>query len=290
MNNVAESRATINPPRGPGPRLLHTGHFHTRPGYATVRDHGAQDWLLFYTLAGSGRIAHLDGPLLSRPGDCVILPPGLPHDYRIAPSCEEWEFLWTHFIPWPHWMGLLSWPQTYRGIKYLHVSDQSGHERIRAALERMHSLRNSALQQRELFAMNALEEALLWLNSQNPDLDRSRFDSRVATAMDFICANIARAPTLAIIATACGLSAPRLSHLFRAQVGMAPVAYLEQQRMNRARELLEISALRVSEIAVMLGYESPFYFSRRFTKYTGQSPREYRGREASPERSDRRGT
>ncbi len=276
MQHLIESTATVNPPRGPGPRLLHTGHFHTRPGYATVRDHGTRDWLLFYTMGGSGRIVHRDGPLLTRPGDCVILPPGLPHDYRIAPSCAEWEFLWTHFIPWPHWMGLLSWPQVHPGIKYVHAHDPSAHTRVAAALGRMHALRNSPLQQRELFAMNALEEALLWLNSQNPDLERSRFDSRVKEAMDFICASLDRSPTLAAIGRACGLSPSRLSHLFREQVGMAPVEYLEQQRMNRARELLEVSALRISEIAVMLGYESPFYFSRRFAKFTGSSPRQYR--------------
>jgi AraC family transcriptional regulator of arabinose operon len=222
--------------------------------------------------------------LLTQRGDCVILPPGLPHDYRIAPECREWEFLWTHFLPWPHWMGLLSWPQVHRGIKFLRIDDDTAHERVAGALERMHSLNNSPLQQRELFAMNALEEALLWLNSSNPDLERSHFDSRVRSAMDFICAHIDTSPTLAQIGRACGLSPSRLSHLFRQQVGMAPVEYLEQRRMNRARELLEITALRISEIAAMLGYDSPFYFTRRFTKFTGQSPKQYRAAALGRER------
>jgi len=276
MNDHVQFSATVNPPLGPGPRLLHTGHFRTKPGYVTVRDRGTRDWLLFFTVGGSGRIVHLDGALFTQPGDCAILPPGLPHDYRIAPGCAEWEFLWTHFIPWPHWMGLMSWPQTCRGIKFLRVGDSDGCERVRGALERMHFLGTSARQQRELFAMDALEEALLWLNSRNPDLDRSRFDSRVRAAMDFICANLDRCLTLAVIGRACGVSPSRLSHLFRQQVGMAPGEYLEQQRMNRGRELLEVTALRVSEIAAMLGYESPFYFTRRFTRFTGRSPRHYR--------------
>jgi len=270
-----EERATINPAHL-SPRLLSAGHFHTKPGYATVRDRGTQDWLLFYTLGGAGRIVHLDGPLLTRPGDCVVLPPGLPHDYRIAPDCRQWEFLWTHFIPWPHWLGLLSWRAAHRGIKYLHVDDPQVHARVRAALERMVQYVSGPLRQRELFAMNALEEALLWLNSGNPELVEGRYDPRIRRAMEFMCANLERPLSLSQIGKDCGLSASRLSHLFRHHTGLTPVQYLEQQRMNRARELLDLTSFPVRTIAGMVGYSSAFYFSRRFSAFAGKSPREWR--------------
>jgi AraC family transcriptional regulator of arabinose operon len=270
-----QTSATINP-RHTVPRLLSTGHFRTRPGYVTVRDHGTRDWLLFYTLGGTGRIAHLNGFVNTRPGDCVILPPGLPHDYRIGPGCDLWEFQWAHFLPWSHWYGLLSWPTTYPGVKYLRVDDTDTHQRVTDALESMCRHATSPLRQRELFAMNALEKALLWLNSINPELTHGRFDARIRRAMDHICRNIGQRLTVESVARQCGLSASRLSHLFREQVGLTVVQYLEQQRLNRGRELLEVSSFSVSEIATMVGYESPFYFSRRFSAFTGQSPRAYR--------------
>lgn len=270
-----QQEATINP-QHLVPRLLYAGHFRTGPAYVTTRARGTQDWLLFYTVGGCGRIVHLDGPMVSRPGDCVILPPGLPHDYRTAPGCTEWEFYWAHFAPWPHWLGLLSWPQALRGIKYLHVSDSAADRSIRDALGRMVQRLTGPHHQAELFAMNALEEALLWLNSVNPGLAGEKFDSRIRAAMDFICRNIHQSLSLALVGKSCGLSQSRLSHVFKEQLGLTPLQYIEQQRMARARELLEMSSLRISEIAAMTGYESPFYFSRRFTAYTGKSPRVYR--------------
>jgi AraC-like DNA-binding protein len=48
------------------------------------------------------------------------------------------------------------------------------------------------------------------------------------------------------------------------------------QRINRARQLLELTAMSIKEIAAEVGYENPFYFSLRFKKQTGTSPRDYR--------------
>jgi AraC family transcriptional regulator of arabinose operon len=269
--------ATINPPLSM-PRLLSSGHFRTEPSYCTVREDGRRDWLLFYTLSGSGRIVHMDGPLLTQAGQCVIYPPGVPHDYRTAPGLREWEFQWAHFLPWTHWLGLLSWPQVYRGIKFLHVRDRSVHARVGDALDRMCQHRSGPQRQRELFAMNALEEALLWLNSVNPGLEQTRFDQRIRSAMDYMCRHFTRKVTLGEVARECGLSPSRFSHLFREQVGLTPVQYLEQQRIRRSQELLEDSALSIARISDMVGYESPFYFSRRFSAVVGTSPRMYRTR------------
>ncbi len=270
-----QRRASIEPHHST-PRLLHAGHFHTRPGYRTIRRRGTQDWLLFYTLAGSGRTVHRGGPLLTQRGDCVILPPGLPHDYRIALGCSVWEFLWSHFLPWPHWLGLLSWPAVYPGIKYLRVGDQDVHQRVVSALERMCDFRRGPFKQRELFAMNSLEEALLWLNSLNRDITEGQFDARIRRAMNYICQHASDRLTLRDIAADCCLSQSRLSHLFRRQLGVTPVQYIEQQRMRRARELLELSSFSITEIADMAGYASPTYFSRRFTALVGTAPRTYR--------------
>ncbi|MBD3240784.1 MAG: helix-turn-helix domain-containing protein [Chitinivibrionales bacterium] len=274
-----QSLTSINPPHQV-PRLLSAGHFRTRPGYCTIRDNGRPDWLLFYTLAGAGRIVHLDGALKTRCGDCVIYPPGVPQDYRLAPQCEEWEFMWAHFLPWTHWFGLMSWPLVYRGIKYLHVDDANVHGRVIEALDRMCQSARGPMKQRELFAMNALEEAFLWLNSINPDLAEAHLDRRIRTAMDFVCRSLHRKLSLDEIGRTCGLSVSRLSHLFREQTGLTPQQYIEQRRIARARELLEVSSFSIAEIADQVGYESPFYFSRRFANAVGEPPRRYRRRHA----------
>ena len=66
------------------------------------------------------------------------------------------------------------------------------------------------------------------------------------------------------------------NQVFKRVVGMPPMKFLEQQRLRRAQELLAQSALTVAEIAEQVGYQDPYYFSRAFSKRTGQAPSAYR--------------
>jgi AraC family transcriptional regulator of arabinose operon len=124
--------------------------------------------------------------------------------------------------------------------------------------------------------MNALEELLLWCDTQNPRSAESKLDPRVLDAMNFMCRSLDRKLTLDDVADAGGLSASRLSHLFKLQVGATPQQFLEQQRLNRAMQLLEMTPLSIKEIARQVGFDNPFYFTLRFKRHTGKSPREYR--------------
>jgi AraC family transcriptional regulator of arabinose operon len=130
----------------------------------------------------------------------------------------------------------------------------------------------------EAFAMNALEQALLYCARANPLGAHGGLDSRVIKALEQIGAHLAGPLGVPRLARDCGLSTSRLAHLFQEQVGMPPRDYIEQERLRRARELLETSAQTVSEIAYAVGFSSPSYFSRRFTAIVGSMPREYRRR------------
>lgn len=46
--------------------------------------------------------------------------------------------------------------------------------------------------------------------------------------------------------------------------------------MERAKELLADTSMTNGEIAELLGYKDPLYFSRAFKKYVGKSPNAYR--------------
>ena len=52
--------------------------------------------------------------------------------------------------------------------------------------------------------------------------------------------------------------------------------YLTALRMAKARELLENSGLRSSQIAQEVGYNDSHYFSYLFKKTTGMTPSDYR--------------
>ena len=72
------------------------------------------------------------------------------------------------------------------------------------------------------------------------------------------------------------MSASHFIRSFKAQVGYSPLAYQTRLRIERAKDLLRGTSLRVSEIALQIGYQNPMYFSSTFKKHTGMTPLEYR--------------
>lgn len=74
------------------------------------------------------------------------------------------------------------------------------------------------------------------------------------------------------LAAALGLSYTVLRRTFQKETGYAPLAYQIEIRISRARVMLEQSDFSVSEIAQHTGFANVFYFSKMFSKRTGQSP------------------
>ena len=254
---------------------LLTGHFHEGSGYRAVRQGGVEDWLLIYTAAGAGRFGHAGGEFIARPGDWVLLQPGTPHDYGVEPSLRCWELIWAHFQPRPDWQAWLKWPSVHRGLMCLSLPPASDAVAARS-FARAHALLNGDLHRREIFAMNALEEALLHCDQHNPLATGPAGDDRVRRAMDFLERNLDRKTSLDDVANAVGLSASRLAHLFKSASGQTPQRYLEARRMQRAAELLERTGFSVKQIAAVVGFDNPLYFSQRFKDWTRQSPTEFR--------------
>lgn len=72
------------------------------------------------------------------------------------------------------------------------------------------------------------------------------------------------------------INASYFSMLFKKSFGINFVDYLTALRINAAKELLADPFLTAAEVANMVGYESPNYFTRVFKKNTGLTPTEYR--------------
>ena len=72
------------------------------------------------------------------------------------------------------------------------------------------------------------------------------------------------------------MSTSWFSRCFRAAVGESPMRYILLLRIRNAQVLLETTDGTVSEIARIVGYENPMYFSRLFRKEKGVSPLKYR--------------
>lgn len=72
------------------------------------------------------------------------------------------------------------------------------------------------------------------------------------------------------------VSKSAFSDRFRNILGLPPLQYVTDLRMQKASRLLHESDIEISNIALLVGYESPSSFSTAFRRWNGQSPAEYR--------------
>ncbi|MBD0381824.1 response regulator [Paenibacillus sedimenti] len=72
------------------------------------------------------------------------------------------------------------------------------------------------------------------------------------------------------------MSMSYFSALFKPYTGETFVEYVTRYRLNKAKELLAHSQLKTYELAAMVGYNDPQYFSVIFKRNTGMTPKEYR--------------
>ena len=72
------------------------------------------------------------------------------------------------------------------------------------------------------------------------------------------------------------LSNPHLQKLFKTQMGMPPIAYVRELRLEKARELLESTFRRVNQIGYEIGMPNDSHFTRDFKRRYGVTPTEYR--------------
>lgn len=81
---------------------------------------------------------------------------------------------------------------------------------------------------------------------------------------------------MAALAEALSVSAVTLSVAFKNTVGIRPSDYLANIRMEEAKRLLTDTELLIRDVSIAVGYEDDHVFTRRFKKYTGSTPGQYR--------------
>ena len=73
-----------------------------------------------------------------------------------------------------------------------------------------------------------------------------------------------------------GISKNTALRYFQENIGISPVEYLMQYRLNNACKMLRETSEKITYIAGCAGYDNVSYFNRIFKKYVGKTPSQYR--------------
>ncbi len=137
--------------------------------------------------------------------------------------------------------------------------------------------------------MNSLIKAVLNVSGEEQfDLVRQFFlkllgnkeDKNVHEIIDkakfYIKEHMSEDVTVANIAEALHVAPNYFSRLFKRITGEGCNEYIVRKRIEKAKNLLETTSLKIYKIAVIVGYNDTNYFSLAFKKNTGLSPTKYR--------------
>lgn len=100
--------------------------------------------------------------------------------------------------------------------------------------------------------------------------------------MTFVRHHIAEPLTVSRVAESARCSETTAQRLFARHVGESMQSWIRQVRLREAAAMLRTTGLRVSEVAQLVGYSDPLYFSRAFRRAYGVAPSRFAQTELRP--------
>lgn len=143
-------------------------------------------------------------------------------------------------------------------------------------------LEQSTLLHKKLLTKLLLSELLINIKDYIGLLEQKEYEShqivnnKVDKIIKYLGKYYAEDLTLTSIAEEFYISPFYLSKIFKRSTNLSIVEYINGLRIRHAKELLETSPTKISEIAEIVGFSSSSHFSRTFKLLTGLSPQQYK--------------
>ncbi len=101
-------------------------------------------------------------------------------------------------------------------------------------------------------------------------------NNRIAFVVSFIKENLHHDLSIQQLAEKAYMSESHFFRVFRNTMGCTPTAFINQERIKKAKELINSSNKSIQVISDMIGFNNVSYFNRIFKKIVNQSPGKYR--------------
>ncbi len=155
-------------------------------------------------------------------------------------------------------------------IKNLELQDKD----LSHDISSLYKLIDNATQVKEL--QDLLEDVAMSVVHRINRYNKKNINQILQKAMDYICENYTMSITLNELAEHTYVSTYYLSRMFKKELGKNFVEYLNEVRIDRAKELLKDNKYKTYEVAELVGIQDPHYFSKIFKKYVNMTPTEYK--------------
>ncbi len=238
------------------------------------RKQGCKQYILIFCTRGKGWFKLKDREYNVSPDNFFILPPDTHHSYG-ADENNPWSIYWIHFKG----KSAAHFAKKIDIINLIHpVKLGTADDRIQLFDEIYRTLDNGYSTDNLQYSSMCLWHFLssfLFVNHFKHFLYDKRHDV-IDNTIEFLKENLSRNLSLKEIAGEFGFSASHFSFIFKRRTGYAPLEYFSRLKIQRACQYLDMTDMRIKEVAVLVGFEDPYYFSRMFNKIMNLSPKYYR--------------
>jgi two-component system response regulator YesN len=147
------------------------------------------------------------------------------------------------------------------------------HDQLTKIEEQFHHELVTVSSFKALFVM--MQTTLEQIMKLNIDYGRS-LNPLVVGVRSYIHMHYQKAIKLDDIADSLHFNSSYVSRMYKKETGESVIHYLNRYRVEKAKQLIESRAHKISEIGELVGIEGMSYFSSLFTKIVGVSPQQYR--------------
>ncbi len=244
----------------------------------TCRPRGRLDYQLIYIASGTARFhfGNAENETLLSAGNMVLYRPKefQKYEYLASSQCEVY---WVHFTG----SDVKNILRTYGISDNMQVFYVGSNMEFDVIFQKIISeLQRCQPDYKDMVPM-LFRSLLITIHRQLTQEDAIKneyLNQAMETASQYFIDNYNTNINIEAYASSIGMSISWFIRNFKGYTGMTPMQYILSIRIENARLLFETTGYTITEIAGIVGYDNPLYFSRLFHKQTGYSPSAYRKR------------
>ena len=249
-----------------------TYHLYTVEKLPTHRPKGRLDYQLLYIASGRAHF-YFDGkPTVVEAGNMVLYRPR--EEQRYYYGADQTEVYWVHFTGNNVTNLLRSYGLTNK--KVFHCGSGAEYQNLFCSMIKELQMCQDGYEEMLEIYLRQIFIRLQRHFKSSLNFDNSHAFEEIDNAISYFCEHYNEPINIDDYAKENHFSTSWFIRNFKLYTGITPKQYILKKRIYNAEALLQNTQYNINEIAQIIGYDNPLYFSRVFQKTKGISPSEYR--------------
>lgn len=252
-----------------------------RKNATDYRFHYHEYFEIEFILSGKGKTIVNGNEIELKKGVVYMLRPTDMHEFFVDEKITNYNVSFTYAMMDNELMQEF---MSYNNYVYCRLSESETEELLSLMrfLEKEYKGKNKSSDKVKRWIFNVIVSYVLKKRVVNSDLKLDANDNCIIEGLKYLHANFFKDPSLNETADITGLQKNYFCRKFKETTGKTYVEYLNDLKIDYAKQLLQSTEKSITELCFICGYHSMSQFITEFKKRTGFSPKLYRKNKSMP--------